>query len=297
MIKIDNISFRGLDFKIVRDDLFPEIGGGNKARKALEYESDALAKGANALITTGGIQSNHCRAIAILCARRGWKCKIVYHGTRERFESEKGNALIVRMCGAETEFVGESEISSTMDNAMRDFRSRGFSPYYVRGGGHDICGGMAYVKAVAELASSGFSAPDYIFHASGTGSTQAGIFVGLEKAGWKNTKVVGISVARNKERGTRVISEFSEKLAEHCGADFDSSKIIFTDKYVCGGYEKYPPELESFVASAARETGILFDTTYSGKALYGMFKYIAENNLSAARILFWHTGGIFNIMA
>ena len=73
MIKVDNISFRGLDFKIVRDDLFPEIGGGNKARKALEYESDALAKGANALITTGGIQSNHCRAIAILCARRGWR--------------------------------------------------------------------------------------------------------------------------------------------------------------------------------------------------------------------------------
>lgn len=297
MIKVDDITFRGLDFKIVRDDLFPEIGGGNKARKALEYESDVLDKGADALITTGGIQSNHCRAIALLCARRGWKCKIVYHGTRERFESEKGNALVVRMCGAETEFVGESEISSAMDNAMLDFRGRGFSPYYVRGGGHDICGGIAYVKAVSELVASSFTAPDYIFHASGTGSTQAGLLVGLEKVGWESTKVVGISVARNAERGTRVISEFSEKLAEHCGVEFDSAKIIFTDKYTCGGYEKYSSELKLFTSDVARETGILFDTTYSGKALHGMFEYIAENNLFSKRILFWHTGGIFNIMA
>ncbi len=297
MARIDNVSFGGLDFSIVRDDLFPEVGGGNKARKALEYEREADSAGANALITTGGIQSNHCRAIALLCARRGWKCRLVYHGTRERFESEKGNALIARMCGAETVFVGETQISAAMDEAVREFRARGFSPYYVRGGGHDICGGVAYVKAVAELAASGFAAPDYIFHASGTGSTQAGILVGLEKIGWKNTKVVGISVARNAERGMRAISEFSEKLAEHCGADLDPSKIIFTDEYVCGGYEKFSPELKHTAAAAARGLGIIFDTTYSGKALFGMLKYAAANGLAGGRILFWHTGGIFNALA
>lgn len=297
MARIDSVSFGGLDFSIVRDDLFPEVGGGNKARKALEYEREADATGANALVTTGGIQSNHCRAIALLCARRGWKCRLVYHGTRARFESEKGNALIARMCGAETVFVDETQISAAMDEAVRDFRACGFSPYYVRGGGHDICGGVAYVKAVAELAASGFAAPDYIFHASGTGSTQAGLLVGLEKVGWKNAKVVGISVARNAERGTRVISEFSEKLAEHCGAEFDSSKIIFTDEYVCGGYEKFSPELKQTAAAAARELGIIFDTTYSGKALFGMLKYAAANGLAGKRILFWHTGGIFNALA
>lgn len=297
MARIDSVSFGGLDFSIVRDDLFPEVGGGNKARKALEYEREADATGANALVTTGGIQSNHCRAIALLCARRGWKCGLVYHGTRARFESGKGNALIARMCGAETVFVDETQISAAMDEAVRNFRARGLSPYYVRGGGHDICGGVAYVKAVSELAASGFAAPDYIFHASGTGSTQAGLLVGLEKVGWKNAKVVGISVARNAERGTRVISEFSEKLAEHCGAEFDSSKIIFTDEYVCGGYEKFSPELKQTAAAAARELGIIFDTTYSGKALFGMLKYAAANGLAGKRILFWHTGGIFNALA
>ena len=232
-----------------------------------------------------------------MCARRGWKCRLVYHGTRARFESEKGNALIARMCGAETVFVDETQISAAMDEAVRDFRARGFSPYYVHGGGHDICGGVAYVKAVSELAASGFAAPDCIFHASGTGSTQAGLLVGLEKVGWKNAKVVGISLARNAERGTRVISQFSEKLAEHCGAEFDSSKIIFTDEYVCGGYEKFSPELKQTAAAAARELGIIFDTTYSGKALFGMLKYVAANGLAGKRILFWHTGGIFNALA
>ena len=298
-MRVDDICFRGLSFKMARDDLFAEAGGGNKARKTREYKADILAKGANAIVTTGGVQSNHCRAVALMCAKRGWKCRLVYHGSAERFYAEKGNALIARMCGAQTVFVKEDMISSAMDSAMLDFSKDGLAPYYIRGGGHDICGGVAYVKAIGELKENLAEAPDYIFHASGTGSTQAGILVGLERFGWANTKVVGISVARNAQRGASVISEFSASLAKYCGVRFDSSKIIFTDKYVCGGYEKYSPELKEIAMDAAEKLGILFDTTYSGKALFGMYNYIAENRelMRGKKILFWHTGGIMNLMA
>lgn len=285
MIKVDNISFRGLDFKIVRDDLFPEIGGGNKARKALEYESDALAKGRECADNDRRIQSNHCRAIAILCARRGWRCKIVYHGTRERFESEKGNALVVRLCGAETEFVGESEISSAMDNAMLDFRSRGFSPYYVRGGGHDICGGMAYVKAVAELSSSGFSAPDYIFHASGTGSTQAGIFVGLEKAGWKNTKVVGFRGSKQGARDSRDFGIFG-KVGGTLRRGFRFVENNFYRQIHLRRVRKISARIGVVCSFRRKETGILFDTTYSAKPSTEGSGISAGKQSFRARILF-----------
>ena len=78
---------------MVRDDIFPFIGGGSKARKAIAYEQYLKEHEYNAVVTTGGIQSNHNRAIALMAARNGWKCHLVYHGTEERFNSEKGNAL------------------------------------------------------------------------------------------------------------------------------------------------------------------------------------------------------------
>lgn len=298
MLIVDDFSIDGVPLKVVRDDLYPGIGGGNKSRKAVVYEKDIEKKGCNALVTTGGIQSNHCRAIALLAARRGWKCHIVYHGTRERFYAEKGNALFVRKSGAIVEFVEANGISLAMDSAMENFRRQGLKPYYVTGGGHDIPGGLAYVEAVEQLYSYGVTnnwKPEFIFHASGTGSTQAGIVVGLEKVGWDDVKVIGISVARQKDRGEQVIIEFANKLAAYCGLEKDmSDRIFFNTDYLAGGYENYTIEMDDFLDRMMALTGLIFDTTYSGKAFYGMMDYIHKNNFQKNKILFWHTGGLLN---
>lgn len=278
---------------IIRDDLFPGVGGGNKARKAVEYEKELRRLGCNALVTTGGIQSNHNRAAALLAAKNAWKCHIVYHGTEERFFSEKGNALLVRMTDATYEFVEASQIASAMDSAMASFRYQGLKPYYITGGGHDIPGGMAYVKAVQQLALNTYK-PDYIFLASGTGSTQAGIMVGLELVGWSDVKVIGISVARQQERGKQVIADFANTLAAYCHVDTDfTDRVYFLPDYLCGGYEQFSTEMQSFIDKSIKETGIVFDYTYSGKALYGMYDYVSRYDLKG-NILFWHTGGIMN---
>ena len=71
-----------------------------------------------------------------------------------------------------------------------------------------------FASEVEELAKQ-IEKPDYIFHASGTGSTQAGIVVGLDRVGWSDVKCIGISVARQYKRGKKVISEFANMLAEH----------------------------------------------------------------------------------
>lgn len=289
------------NIKIVRDDLFPGIGGGNKARKAEEYELALKRGGYNAIVTTGGIQSNHNRAMAALAAKNGWACHIVYHGTRERFEQGGGNALLTRALGASVEFVEPEQIGPSMDAAMMRFSEQGLKPYYVTGGGHDLPGGDAYVKAVEQLYAFGIQnnyKPDVIFHASGTGSTQAGILVGLEKIGWGDVKVVGISVARARERGAQVVEEFTHKLAKSHGIPSEAfaGKIHFSADYLCEGYEKTTPEIRKFLAETATSNGIVFDTTYSGKALFGM-KCELEKSDFRGNALFWHTGGVMNFLA
>lgn len=250
-------------------------------------------------MTTGGIQSNHNRAIALMCAKNGWKCHIVYHGTRKRFDAEKGNALLVRKSGASVEFVEAEQIGPAMDVAMKRLENEGYKPMYIHGGGHDLPGGIALVEAVRELKekcdADGYK-PDYIFHASGTGSTQAGIAVGLDLVGWSDVKLIGISVARQKERGTQVIEDFANLLAGHYGFDKDYKGCIdFNTDYLCGGYEHFTPEMAEFLDGVMKSTGLMFDTTYSGKAFYGMNDYLNRNDIHG-NVLFWHTGGLMNLL-
>ena len=301
VVNIDGISIKGKDIIVVRDDIFPFVGGGSKARKAVAYEKFLKENGYNAVVTCGGIQSNHNRAMALMCARNGWKCHLCIQGTEERFHSEKGNALLNRLSGAVCEIIKPEDTALAMDRAMERLRQDGYRPYYVIGGGHNLPGGTCFVDAVVELKrqcdAMGYK-PDYVFLASGTGSTQAGIVVGLDIVGWSDVKCIGISVARQKERGTQVIAEFANMLAEHYNLKerYDDS-ILFNTDYLCGGYEKYTPEMEEFLLEATRKTGLVFDTTYSGKAFYGMMDMIKKTpEMQNKNILFWHTGGLMNLM-
>lgn len=286
----------GLSIKIVRDDLFPFIGGGGKARKAVYYEELLKEQGYNAVVTCGGIQSNHNRAIALMCAKNGWKCHLCIQGTEERFMAEKGNALLDRLSGAVCELIKPEETAEAMDRAMEKLAAEGYKPYYCHGGGHDLPGGVSFVEAVEELAKL-IEKPDYIFHASGTGSTQAGIVVGLDRVGWSDVKCVGISVARQYERGRQVIAEFANLLADHYGmSERYDDRILFDTDYLYGGYEQFTPEMDAYLKKTMKEMGLMFDTTYSGKAFYGMMDIIKKERLQGKKIVFWHTGGIMNLM-
>ena len=298
-LELDEIIADEQFIRIVRDDLFPFVGGGSKARKAVEYQGCLKAGGYNAIVTCGGVQSNHNRAFAILAAQNGWKCHLCIQGLEERFRSENGNALLCRLAGAEYEFISPAETAEAMDRAMNRLRLEGYHPYYVHGGGHDLPGGTCFVDAVAELKRQcdefGYK-PEYIFLASGTGSTQAGIVVGLELAGWGDVKVIGISVARQYERGRQVVVDFANELAEHYGLKTDfSDRVFFNANYLFGGYEHYSEEMEGYLKKVMQSTGVMFDTTYSGKGFYGMMQEIKKLGLQKKNIMFWHTGGLMNL--
>ena len=272
--------------------------GGTKARKTASYEKYLLENGYNAVVTCGGVHSNHNRAVALMAMAHGWKCHIVYHGKKSDFVAGKGNAGLVQMSGASVEFVEASGISGAMDAAMERFKKEGLKPYYVHGGGHDIPGATCFVDAIKELKRQCEEMkwkPDYIFHASGTGGTQAGIAVSLDLVGWCDVKLIGISVARQQERGKKIIVDFANELSRRYGVEKDyADSIVFSTDYLGEGYDKKSAELKHYLKSVYSQTGLMLDETYSGKAVYGMMQEVKKLGLQDKKILFWMTGGPLN---
>lgn len=107
----------------------------------MSYERFLKQNGYNAVVTCGGIHSNHNRAIALMAMANRWKCHLVYHGSKSDFEKGGCNVDLVKMSGASYEFVKVNEISNAMDKVMQNFENKGLKPYYIHGGGHNMPGG------------------------------------------------------------------------------------------------------------------------------------------------------------
>lgn len=289
------------NYVVYRDDLYPFLGGGNKGRKMDYISKDIFLQGANAIVTTGGIQSNHCRAVAVFAAMNRMECSLVLHGSEDQFYKQTGNAKIMRMSGARVVFVSNaSEIGSAMDNEMSSYTRNGFRPYYLWGGGHTMEGGLAYIEAITEFKDYCKKEewyPKYIFLASGTGSTQAGILAGLDKYKLDDIETIGISVARERMNAESIVNKFYLELCNQYNIKCTNREVIVLDDYICGGYGKYNEDIKIISDNSIKDYGFTLDTTYTGKAFYGMLDFVQKHNLKEENILFWHTGGIFNFLA
>jgi len=290
----------GIDLCVKRDDLFPSIGGGNKARKALKIAEEIERCGYDSIVTTGDVQSNHARATALLAAEKGWKCKLVLHGDPELLKKPSANLLLICMSGAEVEIVDPEDISSTMKRAFQELQNDGFHPCEIPGGGHCIAGGVAYVEALEEIAYQCELLrwnPNYIVLPSGTGTTQAGIICGVEKSGW-DTKVIGISVARPSSVGAQVVREMCQQLSDHLDIEMDHIQVEFRDEWIGEGYGKAGQEVLRTIGWAALTEGIILDPTYTGKAFTGMLELAESGEIErGSRVLFWNTGGLLNLLS
>src|SRR5699024_8172091 len=212
-----------------------------------------------------------------------------------------GNYFLYSLFDVELVWAKIDCVPETINKTLINLKKRGYNPYFIQGGGHGNLGTHAYRKAYEEilyeekLSSLRY---DYIFHASGTGTTQAGLIIGsmIEQ---DKTKIVGISVARNKKRGTDVIYDSIIEYSEYQELNLNILKenIIFDDSYVGKGYADIYPEIPETIKYVAKASGVLLDPVYTGKAFYGMLDLIKKENIKGKNILFIHTGGaplIFN---
>jgi 1-aminocyclopropane-1-carboxylate deaminase/D-cysteine desulfhydrase-like pyridoxal-dependent ACC family enzyme len=290
-------SFLNINLFIKRDDLYPISGGGSKARKINFIINENIRKNYNAIVTVGSNQSNHLRTTALWAAKLNWKLICIIHDDEpDIFE---GNLKIVKLTGAELRFIKKTEVKEAMDLAMVDLSNEGFKPFYIWGGGHCLEGALAYYEAVKELKEQLINVqPDFIFVASGTGTTQAGIEVGVRQF-FPECKVIGISVAREKQRGKKAILESMNMLNNYLGNPIImSDDVEFDDNWMGNGYESIYPELIETIKWAAKIEGLILDPTYTGKAFHALKMYVKKNVIKPnSNVVFWHTGGLLNLMA
>lgn len=275
----------GRSLVLKRDDLLPFPLAGNKFRK-LSYELGRISSLDTTVVTVGSVHSNHCRTTALMCAQRGFRVHLILHDDgQDPLMTATGTRLLDRV-GASYEIVDPREIRQSLENAVQRFSPRG-PVHVIEGGCHTPAGVEAYEDAVYELSRQVNQEPAYIFLASGTGATQAGLIVGCQKLGW-STSVVGVSVARLQERGIEAVREAVAWRGDPSGAS-----IVFTDEYRAGGYGRSDRRTRDAVDRAWR-AGLPVDPVYTGKALAGLIDMATTGRLEKpGPIVFWHTGGMF----
>ena len=285
---------------IKRDDLLPFSLGGNKVRIAAAFLEDMLSKGANCLIMYGNSRSNLCRVLANACYQEKIPCMMVCSDDPDGKHRETANSRLVGLFGTEIIYCAKNAIAPAVDEAFRRARERGFVPYYIYGNrlgeGNEGVAARAYVKAYGEICEQERQLGlffDYIFHASGTGSTQSGLVAAVVH-NRIDCKIIGISVSRDKERGTRIIADGVRAWAADVGTKLPKGfeqDIHLEDAYLAGGYGQYDERIRNVIRRMFLEEGIPLDPTYTGKAFAGMLDYIEKHEIRDKNILFLHTGG------
>ncbi len=275
---------------IKRDDLIPFSFGGNKARKAQLFFKEFDDGDFDCVVTYGSSSSNHCRVIANECSRRKIKCYIVRPAEAS---DETYNSVMISLFGAEIITVPANEGFSKTDELIATLIASGSKPFVIEGGGHGNTGTEAYVQCYNEILQQEEELNicfDYIFLASGTGTTQAGLVCGQILNNDKRN-IIGISIARKNPRGKEVVhNSICSYLERQQNIEIIRQATHFIDDYA-NGYGKSNPEIKATIIHNIMYYGIPMDETYTGKAFYGMCEYLKTNNIKNKNILFIHTGG------
>jgi D-cysteine desulfhydrase len=290
----------GPNIYIKRDDLLGLTGGGNKTRKLEFLVADALAQGADTLITCGGVQSNHCRLALAAAVREGLYCRLIlseidpgsYH------PEASGNVFLYNLLGVEkvklvpwgTDLIGE------LQNAAAEAIADGRKPYIIPMGGSNHLGGLGYIACAEEIMAQTFESGldiQYVVLPCGSASTYSGLLLGLHGNNCK-IPVIGISVLNPKGVLENRISELTEQTADYMGVDIKVSRedIVCFDEYIGPGYTRPTAGMIEAVKLLARTEGVLLDPTYTGKAMAGLVDLAKQGFFRKNdNVLFLHTGG------
>lgn len=298
----------GITLWVKRDDATGGPEAGNKIRKLERLVGDALAQGADTLVTCGGLQSNHARATAIVAARLGLGAVLVLRDPRrtERGtlgpddpEGFAGNVLLDRLVGAEIRLITAADYArrdAIMAEVAAELRAAGRRPYVIPEGGSNGLGALGYVDAMAEireqLAAIGEAPFDFLVHACGSGGTAAGCALGAQGVAGE---VVAMAVCDDAPTFTARIDQI---LGEAQALEPHHAPVPFRVDDDAKGprYAESTGEQRALMVEVARKTGLLLDPVYTGKAFLGLARAVRAGTLGG-RILFLHTGGLPGLFA
>jgi 1-aminocyclopropane-1-carboxylate deaminase len=295
----------GVELYAKREDCNSGLAfGGNKLRKLEYIIPDAIASGADTLVSIGGVQSNHTRQVAAVAAKIGMKCRLVQESWvpfEDAVYDRVGNILMSRVMGAQIELVDEGfdiGIRESWENALKDVTAKGGIPYPIPAGAsvHKF-GGLGYVGFAEEVRQQekdlGF-AFDYVVVCTVTGSTHAGMVVGFAKDG-RAQKVIGIDASCTPEQTRAQVLDIAQKTAElvELGREITAEDVVLNTEYAYPVYGVPSAETNDAIRLCARMEGMMTDPVYEGKSMQGMIDLVRKGFFPAgSKVLYAHLGGV-----
>ncbi|MEI5663376.1 1-aminocyclopropane-1-carboxylate deaminase [Bosea sp. CCNWLW174] len=277
--------------------------GGNKLRKLEYIVPDAIASGADTLVSIGGVQSNHTRMVAATAAKIGMKCRLVQESWvphEDAVYDRVGNILLSRVMGAHVELVDEGfdiGIRASWEKALEDVKAKGGKPYAIPAGAsvHKF-GGLGYVGFAEEVRAQeeelGFKF-DYIVVCTVTGSTHAGMVVGFAKDG-RQRNVIGIDASFTPAQTRAQVLDIAQKTSELVGGkQITADDIVLNEDYAYPVYGVPSKETIEAIRLSARLEGMMTDPVYEGKSMQGMIDLVKKGFFPAgSKVLYAHLGGV-----
>jgi len=287
-----------------RDDCNSGLAlGGNKLRKLEYIVPDAIASGADTLVSIGGVQSNHTRMVAATAAKIGMKCVVVQEKWVPHYDAvydRVGNILMTRLMGADTRLVDDGfdiGIRRSWEDAIRSVELAGGKPYPIPAGAsmHKF-GGLGYVGFAEEVAQQeaalGFTF-HYIIVCVVTGSTQAGMIVGFA-AQRRADRVIGIDASGTIEQTRAQVRRIVDDTAELVGLGraVRDNEIVINPDYAYPAYGVPSAETNDAIRLAARTEAMMTDPVYEGKSMQGLIDLTRKGFFPPrSKILYAHLGG------
>ncbi len=293
---VQEIVFEGRKFLIKRDDLTGVELSGNKVRKLEYLLYQARKEKAAYIFTCGGDQSNHARATAIAAAELGMKTKLFLWGKDK--PNASGNLFLDKLSGAEIFFMNKKNydfVNEIMQEESEILRKKGTNVYVIPEGGSTTLGIQGYVSFVDELSRQiNLKEIDGILAAAGTGGTAAGIMTGLAQKNI-NVSVYAVNVLYNENIIRKKILQLAQGavLEFNPGYEINPANLSVLNGYSDEGYKNINRDKVELINKLFRETGILLDPAYTGKAFYAYYHNFLLKKKS--KVLFLHTGGLFGV--
>ena len=289
---------------IKRDDLTGFELSGNKVRKLEYHLAAARDAGADLVITTGAVQSNHCRAAALAAARLGIRCVLVLRTTDGNPpDAITGNHRLHVLSGATVHYITPCEYErrdEIMSQLAEEERAAGAAPWVIPEGASDELGMWGMVTAFMELHDqlARIDRPVAgVWHAASSAGTTAGLGWAADRLG-SSDPIVALSVGDPAEELEARVRDIWRRATDRYGGAVPVANIEYNDRYLSGGYGIIDPRQPEVVSEAVAATGLLFDPTYTGKALFALREEVRAGRYTADQhVVFWHTGGGFGSLS
>lgn len=281
--------------------------GGNKTRKLEYLVADALAKGADTLVSIGGVQSNHTRQVAAVAAHAGLQCVLVQESWVDWPDSiydKVGNILVSRLAGADVRLVKAGfgiGFKESWEQALAQIVAEGGTPYAIPAGASDHpLGGLGFAGWAGEVAQQEAELGvffDTVVVCSVTGSTQAGMVAGFARAeenGARPRRVLGIDgsakPAQTRDQVLRIAQDTGAKIGLRRELTLDDVEL--DERFHAGTYGIPDEATIAAIRLAARTEGMITDPVYEGKSMAAVIELVRSGEIAAdSTVLFAHLGG------